>query len=478
MLCVLPVLGNRARRRFVHLAHLAIRMRGAAVRLRAMLGGMRRTVAALVAAFAVAVAVSLSAQRSTATVVYEAIAPAVVFVETDGGTGSGLVLESRTILTAAHVVYPYRSARIVFPHGTELLDVPVIGWDLMADVAVLGPVPVDTMPALPPFDTSNRLAIGADLFVIGYPGEEEAFPQPTISRGILSRYRRWADQEATYLQTDASLDDGQSGGVVASSAGAVVGMTVFGGHFGHFGMALSAADVLPRAAALLAGGDPAELGDRGWREAPQATPIRLSLDNLWAERAFVIEAQADQEVTFAVRSRSDVAAAIVDGAGYSLAEADENEFGTESITVTLDGVPPFFLLVEQFSEDTAHVTVEGDASLTPLNDADDGIILDLPGRQAGAIDYPYDLDYYLLPLNAGDVVRVLVDSTQIDPLVRIDFYDSPAAAEDDDSGGGVFGLNAELVYRAEEDRTYRIAIDDPGGDTGGYTLTLVPENDE
>ena len=130
------------------------------------------------------------------------------------------------------------------------------------------------------------------------------------------------------------------------------------------------------------------------------------------------------------------------------------------------------------SKDGAHVTVEGDAPLTPLDDPDDGIILDLPGRQAGVIDYPYDLDYYLLPLSAGDVVRVLVDSTQIDPVVRIDFYGSPDAAEDDDSGGGLFGLNAELVYRAEEDRTYRIAIHDPTGDTGGYTVTLVPEIDE
>ena len=32
--------------------------------------------------------------------------------------------------------------------------------------------------------------------------------------GILSHYRRGADEEATYLQTDASLDGGQSGGVL------------------------------------------------------------------------------------------------------------------------------------------------------------------------------------------------------------------------------------------------------------------------
>ena len=187
----------------------------------------------------------------------------------------------------------------------------MIGWDLMVDVAVLGPVRLDAMPAAPPFDT-NRRAVGADLFTIGYPGETEPFPQPTISRGILSRYRRWPQQEVTYLQTDASLDGGQSGGVLASSTGAVVGMTVFGGFFGHFGMALSAADLLPRVAALLAGEDPAQLGDRGWREAPRVTSIRFSLDSFWSVQAFVIEARADQEVTFAVRSRADIAAQIVD----------------------------------------------------------------------------------------------------------------------------------------------------------------------
>ena len=151
----------------------------------------------------------------------------------------------------------------------------------------------------------------------------------------------------------------------------------------------------------------------------------------------MIEGHADQEVTFAVRSRADVAAQIVDVAGSSLAEADEKSSGTESITATLDGAPPFFLLVEQYSEDPAQVTVEGDAPLTPLNDADDGIVLAVPGRQAGAVDYPYDLDHYLLPLSAGDVVRVLVDSTQIDPAVRIDYYDSSDTVEGDD-GGGLF----------------------------------------
>jgi hypothetical protein len=364
----------------------------------------------------------------------------------------------------------------VFPHGTELLEVPVIGWDLMADVAVLGPLEAHPLPAIPPFDLTEGLAIGADLFTIGYPGEVESFPQPTISRGILSRYRRWSDQEVTYLQTDAALDAGQSGGVLASTAGAVVGMTVFGDSFGHFGMALSIADVLPRVAALLAGEDPAQLGSRGWEGVPQATPISFHLDNYWSVQAFVIEAQAGDEVSFSVRSRFDIGTRIVDASGFSLAKADESERGTESITATLGGTVPFLLLVEQFSEDKARVGVEGDVSLTPLADSDDGVILEVPAKRAGAIDYPYDVDHYLLPLHAGDTVRIRVDSTQIDSFIRIDYRDSPDVTEDDDSGGGLFGLNAELVYQAEDARTYRIMIDDPSGETGGYTLTIEADD--
>ena len=441
-----------------------------------MIGAMGRVVTAGVATLALVCVAAAFAERSTATTVYESIAPAVVFVETDGGTGSGLLLDSNTVLTAAHVVYPHRSARIVFPHGTELLEVPVIGWDLMADVAVLGPIEADPLPAIPSFDLTEGLAIGADLFTIGYPGEVESFPQPTISRGILSRYRRWSDQEVTYLQTDAALDAGQSGGVLASTAGAVVGMTVFGDSFGHFGMALSIADVLPRVAALLAGEAPAQLGNRGWEGMPQPTPLYFYLENYWSVQAFVIEAQSGDEVSFSVRSRFDVVVEIVDASGFSLAEADENEWGTESITATLDGTVPFLLLVEQFSEDKARVGVEGDVSLTPLADSDDGVILEVPAKRAGAIDYPYDVDHYLLPLHAGDTVRIRVDSTQIDSFIRIDYRDSPDVTEDDDSGGGLFGVDAELVYHAEDDRTYRVVIDDPNGETGGYTLTIEPVN--
>ncbi|MDE0219683.1 MAG: serine protease [Spirochaetaceae bacterium] len=232
------------------------------------------------AAAAIVCAASMFAQESTATWVYESVAPAVVFVETDGGSGSGLLLASNAVLTVAHGVYPYRSARIVFPPGTEVLDVPVIGWDLMTDVAVLGPIS-DATPEPPPMGFPDGLPVGAELFVIGYPHEEEEFPQPAISRTLLSRNRLWPGQQVTYLQTDDALDGGHSGGVLVSAAGEVVGIALYS--HGHFGLALSIADALSRASSLLAGEDPAGLGDRGWwRSTGQAIPIRFELATLWS----------------------------------------------------------------------------------------------------------------------------------------------------------------------------------------------------
>ena len=439
---------------------------------------MRPHVISGAVAIALACAAAVYAQQNTATSVYQSAAAAVVFVDTGIGSGSGLLLDSNTILTAAHVLHPLRSARIVFPDGTELLNVPLIGWDLLTDIAVLGPIHLDMPPPLPPFDTSGSLPVGVDLFAIGYPGEVESFPQPTISRGILSRYRRWPDQAVTYLQTDATVDGGQSGGVLLSAAGAVVGMTVFGGDFGHFGMALSAADLMPRIATLLSGEEvPTLRGDQDFSARAQVPPLLFDLDVLWAEQAFAIAAPPNERVSFSLQSDADLAATIVDWTGVTIAEVDEyGPGGTEMIFANLDGSPPFLLLVEQFDDRTSPVQLQGDAALVPLSDPDDGITLELPVRRIGVIDYPYDLDYFLIPLQAGETIRVLIDSVMVDPLLDIDYRYSPYSDTDDDSGGGLFGFSAELTFLPDLDRVYRIVITDPWGDVGGYVLSIEREN--
>ena len=174
--------------------------------------------------------------------VYARVAPSMVYIETPSGTGSGVLIDEGYIVTNRHVVWPYESVWATFPDGTWFDGVPVIGWDALSDLAVLGPVDVSVAPV--ELADGEGLAPGSELYLIGYPAETEAYPEPTISRGILSRFREWEWFGMTYLQTDVSIAGGQSGGALVNNLGQVVGISTFSFSEAGFGLATSIADDL------------------------------------------------------------------------------------------------------------------------------------------------------------------------------------------------------------------------------------------
>ena len=111
------------------------------------------------------------------------------------------------------------------------------------------------------------------------------------------------------------------------------------------------------------------------------------------------------------------------------------------------------------------------------DDPDDGREITLGHTVAGSLDYPTDIDYFLINLSAGERVEISVASVLIDPLVSIDFTGATEEqfATDDDSGGGIFGLDSHLDYKAPRTGTYFIVVKDAVGlDVGGYFLTVAP----
>ena len=167
------------------------------------------------------------ADGSSAQEVYQIVAPSVAFIVNRDGRrgGSGILIDGGYIITNHHVVQPYRLvARVVFPDGTELWDVPVVGWKPSADLAVLGPVSVP----IPPLRLHNgeEMAPGSDVFLVGYPAEAELYPEPSITQGVLSRSYRETTTGLTVLRTDAAAAGGQSGGAMVDSRGEVVGVTM------------------------------------------------------------------------------------------------------------------------------------------------------------------------------------------------------------------------------------------------------------
>ena len=113
--------------------------------------------------------------------IFDKVSPSIAFIETATGTGSGVLIDGGYVATNAHVVWPYDTARIVFPDGSEFDEVQVKGWDLLADLAVLGPIdaPTDTLALV----DGESLPIGTAMFLIGYPGEVEEFPSANNRTG-------------------------------------------------------------------------------------------------------------------------------------------------------------------------------------------------------------------------------------------------------------------------------------------------------
>ncbi len=140
-------------------------------------------------------------------------------------TGSGFVIdEEGHIVTNQHVVDGAQSVRVEFSDGTEV-DAEVVGTDPSTDVAVLD-VDRPTSELTPlSFASSGSLEVGNPVIVLGSPFGLEG----TLTTGVISAIGREIQSPNGFtienaVQTDASLNHGNSGGPVLDTQGRVVGV--------------------------------------------------------------------------------------------------------------------------------------------------------------------------------------------------------------------------------------------------------------
>ncbi len=192
--------------------------------------------------------------------------PAVVLVRVTGGEGGGVFgsgfLIDRTghILTNAHVVDGGKETAVTFADGTEA-KVKVLGIDKSSDLAVLevADPPEDVRPA--PLGDSAGLVVGQGVVAIGNPYGLER----TATTGIVSALKRTIDSPNGFaiqnaIQTDAAINQGNSGGPLYDLAGRVIGMNTqiasqTGGNVG-IGFAVPIDTIEPIAESIIAGGQP------------------------------------------------------------------------------------------------------------------------------------------------------------------------------------------------------------------------------
>lgn len=144
---------------------------------------------------------------------------------TEIGLGSGvLVSEDGLVLTAAHVVQVSDAVEAKFIDGT-IVDAAVIGTIIWADVALLklSFVPKGIRP--PPMGDSELLKIGDRVFVIGAPRNLEHTLTVGYISGIRSSKHLSDDgHPIKFIQTDAAINEGNSGGPLFTMDGHLVGI--------------------------------------------------------------------------------------------------------------------------------------------------------------------------------------------------------------------------------------------------------------
>jgi serine protease Do len=156
---------------------------------------------------------------------------------TEIGLGSGVVISSDgLIMTAAHVVQVADAVEVKFLSGA-IEDAEIVGVVAWADVALLKVKKVPDDLVVAPFGDSDRVSVGDQVFVIGAPRNLDH----TLTVGYISgkRSSRFAGSPYApeFLQTDAAINEGNSGGPMFNAQGQLVGIvsqyiTVSGGSEG------------------------------------------------------------------------------------------------------------------------------------------------------------------------------------------------------------------------------------------------------
>jgi len=144
---------------------------------------------------------------------------------TSGSLGTGFLVDrDGHILTNAHVVANAKKVQVTFESGEEL-PATILGSDPSTDVAVLRIATLPAGAAVVPLGTIRDLAVGDPLVAIGNPlGYRQ-----TVTTGIVSALKRTISSPndtsiQNVIQTDAAINQGNSGGPLIDRNGRVVGI--------------------------------------------------------------------------------------------------------------------------------------------------------------------------------------------------------------------------------------------------------------
>ncbi|MGB6267411.1 MAG: trypsin-like peptidase domain-containing protein, partial [Olleya sp.] len=137
------------------------------------------------------------------------------------GTGSGVIISpDGYIITNNHVIEDSQKLRVTL-NDNRTLEAKIIGTDPKTDIALLK---IETKEELPytTFGDSDTAKIGEWVLAVGNPFNLTS----TVTAGIISAKSRdlSGDSHQSFIQTDAAVNPGNSGGALVNTSGELIGI--------------------------------------------------------------------------------------------------------------------------------------------------------------------------------------------------------------------------------------------------------------
>ena len=149
-----------------------------------------------------------------------AVRAAVVRIETDLGLGSGFIIDtSGLVVTNNHVISDAETLTVFLDDGQEL-SATVVGRDLVRDLAVLQISAEDPLPAVTLASVGGP-TLGEQVVVMGFP---LGTPDLSVALGLVSSLKDDGGRNIFWVQTDAAVNPGNSGGPMFNLRGEVIGV--------------------------------------------------------------------------------------------------------------------------------------------------------------------------------------------------------------------------------------------------------------
>jgi hypothetical protein len=156
-----------------------------------------------------------NSSKLTAEQVYNKCSKATVQINTDNAIGSGFFIEKNKIITNYHVIDGASTISVQLQNGNSIDVDQILGFNKDLDIAILSVSKSNNYLKI----NNHGIKIGETVYAIG---SSLGFTD-TFTNGIITNAKRVID-DVNYIQTNAAITNGNSGGPLLNAYGEVMGI--------------------------------------------------------------------------------------------------------------------------------------------------------------------------------------------------------------------------------------------------------------